>query len=1380
MARSEVTSSLSSSFFSEYSPTNTTKTSYFSKFKEVSDFCSHTYHFDCKNTSSSTVEIYILVSNSKDHTESTQIFKAVVAANKTEQFFFREVFNFRYSYIRIDAVKGSASPNESLFKVYETHNPSFSISSTTSGSPAGPLPPPIYPTPTPSESPSPTESPSPSASPTVSESSTPTPTDSPTASASPTATASPTPTATPSLSPVTASPTPTKTDSLTPLTASPTPTKTDSLTPVTASPTPTKTDSLTPVTASPTPTETGSLTPVTASPTPTKTGSLTPVTASPTPTETGSLTPVTASPTPTKTGSLTPVTASPTPTKTDSLTPVTASPTPTETGSVTPVSPSLTPVLFNLVPSFLHGEEKTPTPSVYPLPTPTIYTSGNVYEKCEIPEFIQDGSFSVSFISCAHNDTDVDDLNLPTNSFEYVFSVQNNNDYIIYLNYRLNYVYQREKDNLIGPILPNSSYKFSIPYNQAEFFDFVAFAYFDKPDEPIISNPLGQNINCQTCQNSYSNLDITGYNYIYGFYHDEFLPIEGGIITVKDQFGNIVSNNTTTSENPYNFNIQLPFDYDVKYTLEFSHPSYQKTTSHQCFFDNNCESSVIELPTVNKIPHGELICENITHTIRDLNGYSEKDPIQVSNKDILNCGNPVYITNYSLLSTSKTRTNFADDNKIYTIYISEFTYTVCYICPSSLPENFTAPTPTQTPNCQDSIDVVCGTPSPEERYELINLDTEGGSSCCDGVFDKNEIISIEAFPDDGYYFQNWLGSGIEDLYSIKSNILMDSTKYVKAIFERSTFYLSVKFGLGGSARRSGYYPANEYIEIEALPFSGYEFDRWHIEDNEFEINSVTEDFSSESHMDDSLIKNRFKEKTEIFIDNHTTVIAYFKKSKEPFVCQSACSTNIGSGLCNQILLTGGPSYEISCSDTVNSNMNVPSDGVYTKLDSKYLDSEVFYKEILPESQSGGPIYLLVSGEAKRFFFKTCDSGEAEENCVLSGDLLIGYTTLNPENITDFSGILIDQINCSRPFTRSFCETLDFDERYSSYIPENCESSALYGEYSLHTYDEANNIAYYQKDDIVIAGEPYSELNEYNCSICGLIGEICIYNASNFSLDSNSESDRINVENQSLFAIGDEIIIAPGTSNKEENTVINFGSLVLQNPTQYSHKSGDLVLSKNFKTSTPTPSPTASPSETPPTSPSPTPTQSPTASPSETPPTSPSPTPTPSPSASPSETPPTSPSPTPTPSPSASPSETSPTSPSPTPTPTPTPTPSPTPTPTPTPTPSPTPTPTPTPSPTHTPSPTPTPTPPPSTGDTETFSNVFAYGNSVSTYSGTKELEMIYCEPGTFMMGSPTTEVDRETNETQHEVTLTQGFYLGKYEVTQAQWRGRDDGVIRMV
>lgn len=43
------------------------------------------------------------------------------------------------------------------------------------------------------------------------------------------------------------------------------------------------------------------------------------------------------------------------------------------------------------------------------------------------------------------------------------------------------------------------------------------------------------------------------------------------------------------------------------------------------------------------------------------------------------------------------------------------------------------------------------------------------------------------------------------------------------------------------------------------------------------------------------------------------------------------------------------------------------------------------------------------------------------------------------------------------------------------------------------------------------------------------------------------------------------------------------------------------------------------------------------------------------------------------------------------------------------------------------------------------------------------------EPGTFMMGSPSDEPWRDDDETQHEVTLTRGFYMKATEVTQAEW-----------
>jgi formylglycine-generating enzyme required for sulfatase activity len=49
-------------------------------------------------------------------------------------------------------------------------------------------------------------------------------------------------------------------------------------------------------------------------------------------------------------------------------------------------------------------------------------------------------------------------------------------------------------------------------------------------------------------------------------------------------------------------------------------------------------------------------------------------------------------------------------------------------------------------------------------------------------------------------------------------------------------------------------------------------------------------------------------------------------------------------------------------------------------------------------------------------------------------------------------------------------------------------------------------------------------------------------------------------------------------------------------------------------------------------------------------------------------------------------------------------------------------------------------------------------------------DMLWVKPGTFTMGSPSSEADRYDNEVQHQVTLTKGFWLGKHEVTQAQWQ----------
>jgi formylglycine-generating enzyme required for sulfatase activity len=49
------------------------------------------------------------------------------------------------------------------------------------------------------------------------------------------------------------------------------------------------------------------------------------------------------------------------------------------------------------------------------------------------------------------------------------------------------------------------------------------------------------------------------------------------------------------------------------------------------------------------------------------------------------------------------------------------------------------------------------------------------------------------------------------------------------------------------------------------------------------------------------------------------------------------------------------------------------------------------------------------------------------------------------------------------------------------------------------------------------------------------------------------------------------------------------------------------------------------------------------------------------------------------------------------------------------------------------------------------------------------LEFVWCPRGAFLMGSPETEPGRAPDEKQHSVTLTKGFFIGKYPITQKQW-----------
>jgi formylglycine-generating enzyme required for sulfatase activity len=51
-----------------------------------------------------------------------------------------------------------------------------------------------------------------------------------------------------------------------------------------------------------------------------------------------------------------------------------------------------------------------------------------------------------------------------------------------------------------------------------------------------------------------------------------------------------------------------------------------------------------------------------------------------------------------------------------------------------------------------------------------------------------------------------------------------------------------------------------------------------------------------------------------------------------------------------------------------------------------------------------------------------------------------------------------------------------------------------------------------------------------------------------------------------------------------------------------------------------------------------------------------------------------------------------------------------------------------------------------------------------------KMKLVWCPPGAFTMGSPRSEARRKFDEEQVDVTLSSGFWLGKFEVTQSEWK----------
>lgn len=67
-------------------------------------------------------------------------------------------------------------------------------------------------------------------------------------------------------------------------------------------------------------------------------------------------------------------------------------------------------------------------------------------------------------------------------------------------------------------------------------------------------------------------------------------------------------------------------------------------------------------------------------------------------------------------------------------------------------------------------------------------------------------------------------------------------------------------------------------------------------------------------------------------------------------------------------------------------------------------------------------------------------------------------------------------------------------------------------------------------------------------------------------------------------------------------------------------------------------------------------------------------------------------------------------------------------------------------------------------------------NNIETLTNSIGMKLALIPKGTFTMGSPRDEAERERQETLHEVTISKPFYMGVFEVTQSEFETTMEGL----
>jgi len=125
------------------------------------------------------------------------------------------------------------------------------------------------------------------------------------------------------------------------------------------------------------------------------------------------------------------------------------------------------------------------------------------------------------------------------------------------------------------------------------------------------------------------------------------------------------------------------------------------------------------------------------------------------------------------------------------------------------------------------------------KYDLTITSTAGGSVTVPGegtiTYDEGEVVNLEATPDAGYRFVNWIGDvdEIADVDDATTTIAMNDSYSITASFEeipKARYGLTIASTAGGNVTTPGEgifnYDEGTDVDLVAVADEGYQFIDW--------------------------------------------------------------------------------------------------------------------------------------------------------------------------------------------------------------------------------------------------------------------------------------------------------------------------------------------------------------------------------------------------------------------------------------------------------------------------------------------------------------------------------------------------------------------------